>query len=215
MSSDDKPVIGEQDRRKFFRIDDSVSLSFRPVAPADLPARLKSLEEDQSNDFTVVSSLAAISQEMAGIMHRIEVALPDVGRYLKALDSKIDLLGRAFLAGNSDLTEQRARLVNLSASGMAFSTVEALDVGTMLELKLLLLSSFTGILTYSEVVGCEPLDSAEGENAFQIRVNFTHMRENDRDVLIRHILKRQSAMLRKQREARESRDAEDGVTSSL
>ena len=156
-----------------------------------------------------MSSLGAISQEMAGIMHRIEVALPDVGRYLKALDGKIDLLGRAFMAGNSDLTEQRARLVNISASGMAFSTGEAISVGTILELKLLLLSSFTGILTYSEVVGCEQQQATETDPVFQIRVNFTHLRENDRDVLIRHILKRQSALLRAQRETRDSVAEED------
>ncbi len=208
MSSDEKQSGLEQDRRKFFRIEDSVSLSFRPVAPGDLAAKLRRLEGDQDSDFTVMSSLASISQEMAGIMHRIEVALPDVGRYLKALDGKIDLLGRAFLAGNADLTNQRARPVNLSASGMAFSTTEAISIGTILEIKLLLLSSFTGILTYSEVVGCEQQPSTEAEPVFQIRVNFTHLRENDRDVLIRHILKRQSALLRAQRENRDSTEQE-------
>jgi hypothetical protein len=206
MSSDEKQVGREQDRRKFFRIEDSVSLSFRAVPPGDLAAKLERLDEDENSDFTVMSSLAAISQEMAGMMHRIEVALPDVARYLKALDGKIDLLGRAFMAGNSELSEQRARLVNLSASGMAFSTAEAINVGTILELKLLLLSSFTGILSYSEVVGCERQQSADGDGdtLFQIRVNFSHMRENDRDVLIRHILKRQSALLRREREKRSS-----------
>ncbi len=39
---------------------------------------------------------------------------------------------------------------------------------------------------------------------FILRVNFSHIRGDDMDVLIRHVVKRQSAMLRKQREMREA-----------
>jgi c-di-GMP-binding flagellar brake protein YcgR len=193
----------EQERRQFFRVEDEVSLRYQVVKAGELEVKLKRLEQDLDSDFTIVSSLAAISHEMAGVLRKVESDAPDVARYLKALDRKIDLLGRAFLAQTSDLSEQPAKAVNMSASGLAFYTPEPVAVGGVLELKLLLFPSYTGMLIYAEVVACERVETAGANGFCRIRVNFTHLRESDRDVLIRHVLQRQSEMLRRQREERE------------
>lgn len=194
---------GHQDRRQFFRIDDTVSLSYQKVPLADLPARLEQMEHVQESNFTVVSSVAAITQKMAGVLHKIESRSSDVAAYLRSIDRKIELVARAFLAQNSDISEQPAHAVNMSATGMAFDASEALEVGDMLELKILLMPSFTGILIYAEVVGCDRLESDENDLPYLLRVNFSHMRDSDQDILISHVIQRQSVELRKRREARE------------
>ncbi len=193
----------QQERRRFFRIEDAVSLSYQTVPDDSLPERLERLQRGMSSDFTVMGSLTAIGQEVAGVLRKIEGRHPEVADYLKALDRKLDLLGRAFLAQNTDLVDQPATPVNLSASGMAFFTPERLDVGSILELKLLLMPSHTGILIYADVVSCEAGSSATDESGYQIRVDFSHLRECDQDVLIRHILQRQGETLRQRREAEE------------
>ncbi len=205
MMNDDRRMAQEleQERRQFFRVEDEVSLRYQVVKAGELEVKLKRLEQDLDSDFTIVSSLAAISHEMAGVLRKVESDAPDVARYLKALDRKIDLLGRAFLAQTSDLSEQPAKAVNMSASGLAFYTPEPVAVGGVLELKLLLFPSYTGMLIYAEVVACERVETAGANGFCRIRVNFTHLRESDRDVLIRHVLQRQSEMLRRQREERE------------
>jgi len=193
----------EQDRREYFRVDDSVSLSFQVVPESSLEVRLERLEKGLDDEFTVMANLAAISQEMTGTLRKIEGGSPDTARYLKALDKKIDLLGHAFVAWSSDLSDQPVDTVNLSASGIAFHTPEPIAVGADIELKLLL-PSFTGLLIYGEVVACEKVDDPPGNAPYRARVNFTHLREHDRDLLIRHVLKRQSEMLRQRKAEQDS-----------
>ncbi|PLY14288.1 MAG: hypothetical protein C0631_11560 [Sedimenticola sp.] len=191
------------DRRRYFRIEDSVNLSYQVIRAEELPERLARLESELDSDFTVMSSLAAVSQQMSGILHKIEASQPDIASYLKALDKKVDILGRALLIQNSDISEHATNQVNLSASGVAFQAAEALVEGTLLELRLLLFPSFTGIMTFAEVIGCQPLAQRENDFSHSIRVNFTHLRESDRDVIIGHVIRKQGDLLRQQREERE------------
>ncbi len=192
------------ERRNFFRVDDSVSLSYHEISQDELEERIDRVDLELEGNFTVMSGIASINQNMSGIMHRIESAEPDIAEYLKAINNKIDILGRALLSNSNDLVEQPAQPVNLSASGLAFYSAEPVGNGMLLELRLLLIPSFTGIITFGEVVGCDPVDDVVGGFGYFIRVNFMHMRENDRDLLIRHVVKRQGEFLRKRRESREA-----------
>ena len=203
MNGDLKVAEDSSERRNFFRIDDSVSMSYRRISEHELDDRIDKIEKEVEGNFTVMGSIASINQSMAGIMHRIEGDEPDIADYLKAINNKIDILGRALLSSDNELTQQPAQPVNLSASGLAFYTFKPIDAGTILELRLLLMPSFTGIITFGEVVGCDRMDdSVEGFNYFT-RVNFMHMREKDRDLLICHVIKRQGEFLRKRRERNE------------
>ncbi len=192
----------QADRREFFRIDDSVQLSYRVVDSVELSLRLEKLDSSVNGSFTVMTRLQALSQHLSASLHRIEQKDPDVADYLKALDKKVELLGQSFLADEIDLTEQPAKPINLSAGGMSLCTAESLEIGTQLEIKMLLLPSFTGVLIYGEVVGSEAA-SDDADFPWNLRVNFSHIRDADRDALIRHILRRQAAVLRQQREDRE------------
>ncbi|MCB1873910.1 MAG: PilZ domain-containing protein, partial [Gammaproteobacteria bacterium] len=186
-----------------FRIDDTIALSFQAIPPSSLTKKLERQEKGLESDFTIMSNLAVISQEMSGVLRKIETVAPDIARYLKSLDQKIDLLGKAFLTWTNEMADQPASAVNLSASGMAFNAPEPTEIGTLLELKILL-PFFTGLILYAEVVACEKLPTeGDGARVYQTRVNFQHLRDRDRDVLIRHVLQRQSEYLRKQRLERE------------
>lgn len=187
------------DRREYFRVNDSVRVSIRPVAEAQLESLVERMEQNFSNGFTVMSSLVAISAEMAVSMRRIENSDPDVAAYLKALDRKIEVLGRAFISQESDLLEEPAHPVNLSGGGMGILLNECYEPGQVLEVKMLLFPSFTGVLMYGTVVDCEPIDERDRNSgySYRTRLAFTHMREQDRDLLIRHVLRCQSNALRR------------------
>ncbi len=198
-----------EERRRFFRIDDSVRLSLRVVDQTELGIGLEHLEANIADSFSLMSSLNAVSQQVSACMHRIESKDPDIADYLKALDRKVDLLGKAFLAEEVEMTDQPARAVNLSAGGMAVHGREPMAAGTVLEVKLLLLPSYTGILTYGTLVDCIKAEGEEADEDFpyRLRIDFSFMREPDRDALIRHVLLKQSEWLRERREQREQRDS--------
>lgn len=207
---DSKSPSAACDRRQFFRIDDTVRMQIQPLSPQAMKAGIANLEQGFDGNFTVMSSLASVTSQMAASMRRIESRDPDVAAYLKALDQKIEILGRAFLAQESELVAVEDRPVNLSAGGMSVRVDDPMEPGQGLEIRMLLYPSFTGLLSFGEVVECTPMTPADNEGrAYQLRVEFVHMREQDREVLIRHVLRRQSALLRARREAGQDDPAGD------
>jgi hypothetical protein len=125
-----------------------------------------------------------------------------VADYLKALDEKITLLAQNFLADEAGLTGQAARSVNLSAGGLALDSRDPLQVGDQVEIKLLLLPSYTGVVALGEVIRISQ-STEYPDLPYRLHINFTHIRDSDRDALIGHILRRQGEMLRRERELRE------------
>ncbi len=200
----DKQALDDE-RRRFFRIDDSVHLTLRKVPGDELETRVESLGRNMNSSFSLMTGLSAIGQQVAASLRRIELKDPDVADYLKAIDRKLELIGRAFLAEEVDIADQPARAVNLRGGGMAVHSRDIMEEGTVLEIKLLLLPSYTGIITYGTLVGCRPLpeDEADPDYPYLLRIDFSFMRDADRDALIRHVLLKQAEWLRERREKRE------------
>ena len=198
--SEKSPKRPDAERRNFFRIDDAVRMSLRRVSPEDLPQRLDRLDHDLAGNFTVMSSLAAITAQMAVGLRRIENRDPDLAAYLRAIDQKIEVIGRAFIAQEPELVAEKAVAVNLSAGGMSVGVAEDFASGTPVEIRMLLFPSFTGLMIYGTVVGSEPAVSETPglDYRYLVRIEFTHIREHDRELLIRHLLRRQGAQLRGQ-----------------
>ena len=200
MSREEQDKTNDE-RREFFRIDDSIQVSYRQVDADAVPTNID--ERLQNDRFSVMTRMQAISQHLSAPLHRIEQRDPDVADYLKALDEKINLLGQSFLAEEKELISEPSRSVNLSAGGLAMDVVEEMSVGDLVEIKLLLLPSYTGVLAYGEVVGSEAIQQPYEAYNHHVRINFTLIRPSDQDALIRHILRRQGEMLRERREQRD------------
>lgn len=200
--TNDKQISLEDERRRFFRIEDLLHLTYRVIGEDELTAKAELLEKGMVEQFMVMASLSAISAEMTATLRKIEIVSPDVAEYLRAVDRKIELLGKAIMLEEIEARENQASAVNLSASGIAFYTREILAIGSKVEIKMLLLPSYTGILAYGEVVGNDSIqNNADYQN--QVRIDFTHLRDEERDMLIKHVIRKQGDMLRERRAARE------------
>lgn len=204
--SDGQQKASADDRRRYFRIDDTIRLTYRTVSQEELEKGARQLEEGVVEQFTVMSSLTTLNTQMAVHMRRIQNKDPDVALYLKALDQKIEILAQAVVSQETALLTQHGQPVNLSAGGMSLDVVEPVTPGQMLELKMLLLPSFTGLVTYAEVIRCD--DSPEEARAAgfkqRLHLEFVHMREQDQDLLIKHILRRQGDQLRAERQGEDA-----------
>jgi hypothetical protein len=204
MRSEEPQKLTGQERRNFFRIDDQVRLTLREISGDELEKSLDRLEHDVAGNFTVMSSLAAITSQMAMSMRRIENRDPDLAAYLRAIDQKIEVIGRAFIQQEPEFHAKHAVPVNLSAGGMCVGVDEPCAVGTVLEIRMLLFPSFTGLLIFGTVVTVEeaPADGELGDFSHLARIEFSHIRESDRELLIRHLLRRQSLQLRDRAEGK-------------
>lgn len=199
--SESKQPENQDERREFFRIDDTIRVSYRRVDAQELSRKIAASGQGVEGSFTIMTRMQAVSQHLSASLRRIEQRDPDIADYLKALDEKINLLAQSFLE-DEGLLGQQIKAVNISAGGIALDSAESLKTGDCLEIKLMLLPSLTGIVAFGEVVGVAPSKENEGY-PHRLRINFTHIKDADRDALIRHILRRQGQMLRKEREHRE------------
>ena len=145
---------------------------------------------------------AIVAQLPAGAGQLEARELERVGMVLHALegglDRKIDLLSTVILKQQNEAPHV-SRAVNLSAVGMAFRTEQALELDALLELKLLLYPSLTGILTYGKVIKCVHEPGIDPDFPQRVAVEFAYMRDHDRDLLINHVVQCQYRQLQERR----------------
>jgi c-di-GMP-binding flagellar brake protein YcgR len=185
------------ERRRYFRIDDEIVLSYQQVPAGEVPEH-HTFREHEPDVFSLASHLELLSAESATLLRRIERDDPVLGDYLRFLEQKIDLIARSLLANEEEFRLSPAQRVNLSAAGLSFLCTDEFAAGAVLELKLILPPALIGIRAYGRVVYCR----YRGGDApsYQIGVDFIGLRDQDRDLLIRHIIKKQSQQLREHRQ---------------
>ncbi len=191
-------VVTSTERRRYFRIEDEIVLVYRPVSPEDVPDS-ENFPRQMADQFSITSTLEFLTQESQAQLRSIQREYPEVAGFLQTLERKIDVLAQALLTRNNPLLDQPTRKVNLSAAGLAFDTGQAMSEGSVLELKMVVPPALVGIMTFGRVVYCRK--NEDGPD-YRVGVDFLSMREQDREFLIRHVVKRQLSKLREQKQAR-------------
>jgi hypothetical protein len=97
---------------------------------------------------------------------------------------------------HSQSQENATLNVNISSSGIAFSSLEELAAGDILLLRILFLSSMTAVTTCCKVVYCKPSNPYESNRyPHTIGAQFLNIRAEDREILNSHVSKRKHKQL--------------------
>ncbi|MGR9115202.1 MAG: PilZ domain-containing protein [Gammaproteobacteria bacterium] len=192
-----------KERRRFFRIDDEVNLYYKKV-DEKIISQSSHLSDNVLANCSLAAALDMISQESRMMMTRIERNSPDIADYLKLIDSKIDLVSQAVMMQGTEFKEKDTRNANLSASGVAFDSEEPLEIGDFLEIKMLLVSCMAVIVTYGKVIYCKEKHPPENQYTHVVGVNYINMKDQDRELLIKHVVKRQMQQIRENKSNPES-----------
>ncbi len=184
------------ERREYFRIEDEIALDYRPVAAEEVDALVERIRSHLVDRFTAASSFAATSRQMAHAIHKVQHDSPELARCLHALDNKLNMIAQLFVSEEMHVNDQPSREVILSAGGLAFRAQQEISVGSLLELRMVLFPSLVGILTISRVISCEHQPDERSEFPWLIAVEYEHLREADRELLVRHIMAKETEQLR-------------------
>ena len=187
-SQDQQPA----ERRRFCRIDDNIILRYRVIGMQETPADIENLDVCLPNRLTLSSTFASTTQQMQPLLAKIQEQSLEIAEYLRLIDRKLDLVARAFLLQEINVQDEPICRVNLSAGGIGFYEENPLAAGTTLEMELILLPSYVGILAYGKVVRRKHEPNAVAGLPFRIGVEFCQLRERDRDLIAKHILSRES-----------------------
>ena len=186
------------ERRSFVRIDDDIILKYRKLGHLNLAALDEENLPSDSDSFTIKAKFSAINQQLLPVRRRLEQRSDDLATYLKSIDEKLELLADLAFQKDHDPRNQPTQKVSLSASGTSFLAQKPLELGTQLELWLLLLPSHTGIITLAKVVYCKRSeDNENSQYPYRVGVEFMDIHEEDADLIISHILKKEADGRRK------------------
>ena len=188
-----------EERREYFRIDDEVALDYRLISPGEAELLREKIKSRVVDRFTVASSFTATSRQMTHVIHKVQNQSPELARCLQAIDQKLNMIAQLFVSEEMDLHEQSTREVNLSAGGISFRSQQKIRIDSLLELRMVLFPSLVGILTVSRVIQCERVNDGNLKFPWQIAVVYEHLRETDRELLVRHIMSKETQQLRSRR----------------
>ncbi len=189
----------KDERREYFRIEDEIALDYRLINEDEADQLLVKIQSRQVDRFTAASSFAATTRQLTHVMHKVQTQSPELARCLQALDQKLNMVAQLFVSEDMGLNEQPSREVNLSAGGVAFRAQHELETDSLLELRMVLFPSLVGILTVSRVIHCERIDDDNRQFPWQIAVVYEHLRESDREHLVRHIMAKETRQLHDER----------------
>ncbi|MGM0595164.1 MAG: PilZ domain-containing protein [Pseudomonadota bacterium] len=189
--ADDTP--SGADRRQNFRIDESIHLDYRPLREGEAPPRLSQKSADVCRG---LMQLRELTLQGGYALASIRKHHSDIAQYLSTLERKIELLSQitGAIALGDDITPNTA--VNIGAGGMAFTTAEPFTDGQRLALNMVLFPSYLCLQLTAKVVYSRP----QTQGGFTTGLEFEPLPESENDALIRHLLEKQSAQLREERE---------------
>ena len=187
------------ERREYFRINDEVALQFRLVDKDEKSRRQEKRLAGHLDPSVVASCFANTSRQMKHSLERFRRDEPDIASYLDAMNTKVDLLVRLLLSSHSDLPDHPSHDVNISASGLAFRSKQSLEAGQLLELSIMFFPSLLYLNTFGRVLRCDAADVEQTQFPFATAIEFEFVDEAERELVIRHVLQKESEMLREAR----------------
>ena len=189
----------KQERRHYFRIDDSMGVSYRCIGSEEAGALAKqSQKHNGAFDFS-----ANFDNRIQTLLDTCKIQAPIAAELIDLVNKKLNFV-IAQMDVDSGFMRQigfSPKSVNVSACGMAFANEEALEKGQLLQLDIMLQPSDLHLTVIAQVIDCVALDQDQvvGDLCCFVRLGFTEINSNDQELLIQHIVKRQSEMLKQRR----------------
>ncbi|ROM79377.1 pilus assembly protein PilZ [Pseudomonas brassicacearum] len=189
-------TLDEEDRREYYRIEDTIALEIRPLSIPE--AASQEVLQDASPLFNLLSELHLSEFESQHLLRQISERERSVAAYLKAMNKRIDLLSQVIaLTVLGEIGEPQP--VIISEGGVDFQYPTPIAVGAHLSIKLVLMPQALGLLLRARVTHCDPKGGG-----YDVGTEFERPTDAQRQLLARYILQKQAQERRLARELNES-----------
>lgn len=174
-----------QERRRYFRIDDSVLMQIKVVSGAELEKKLQDFRRGR-HPITASQGVGLNLAEQMADLHVIQDKMPELSRYLINLQRQVERLNAAIFPDGTNSGRQEKQ-VSLSAQGMAFCTDDLYQPVDVVELLLQLIPSGQQMLIYARVVLAEDNEDSFEKGQYRVSLDFEHIQDSDREILVKHV----------------------------
>lgn len=178
------------DRRELFRLKDTIQLRVQLVDDGVVSKNPYAENFNVPAQLALVSELHHIDNEASNALKHVGDSNRHLSTFLRATSKKIDILARYVIRTVGAQVGDSTNVI-LSEGGITFWSKQKYAIGAQLHLSILLFPSLTGLAALAKVAHCK-----EESDNFLVGVVFEAMLENDRQQLSRHIMHKQSLMIR-------------------
>ena len=174
------------ERRRFFRINETVGISWQLLDGREGPI--------QSDPTDILSLVSEQDQRIEHLLIELEDSHPKVSELISLFNQKLERVVGQMIMDNSLVNRMahRAKEANISACGIAFIHDDSIAEGANLRIELTLFPTQRRVVTDGRVVACNKSD--DGKH-FYWRIDFYAMSKTDQETLIQHIGRSQSQQL--------------------
>ncbi|MDP5291318.1 PilZ domain-containing protein [Oceanimonas sp. CHS3-5] len=181
----------------YFSVEYSAQVNLIPLGENETVPEVADLEADIPAPFRLISEVTRIDTNQARLLRNLDEHASELVDIINQQSRKIDLVLSHVLAGQDD-PDCRYRTLTIGGGGFGFVSRHAMTEGQIVRIKLFLPEHSVAVYGYGEV-------HAEPE-ADHYRCDFTVIREQDRDALIRASLQQQARQLKARAEQRAQQD---------
>lgn len=192
------------ERRRYFRIEDNVVLSYKTLSAEEKESQTQKLQAGQDLCPDIYHTFVMLESDIQDLIKRSKKDSLILSQAIELLNRKLNVIAKGPPSDdrrqNSIFNEEPVK-VSLSGCGISFMAANRLERGQTVQIEMILLPSRQYIACLGEVVACEnaPLSSTALHSAthpFRIAVNFVVIRGEDSERLIQHVIKREVELLR-------------------
>ena len=179
----------EEQRREYYRIEDSVALEINLLSSSD-PTGHRAMQETSAL-FDLLSELHINEFESQHLLRQLDERDRVLSSLLQSLSKRIDLLGQ--VVAQTALGKLGApQPVVISEGGLQFNSAEPFTANAHLSIKMVLMPQASALMLHARVAQCRTLN----DGRFEIVTEFVDMPGSQRQLLARYILQRQAALRR-------------------
>lgn len=182
---------GQDDRRQFYRIDDTAILDLTSVTAEVVNNALAETCFNESEAFRLMRELRGIDTDNGGVFRSIHEKTPEIALYLQAINKKIESVGNA-VASTLVGSEADLQSVDISEGGIGFNYATGLEENSLHAVKIWFHQTLIGIAAYIRVVACHRAI----DGGYHISCAFESLPDLDEQVIARHIMQVQARQQR-------------------
>jgi len=174
---------------EFFSISYSFNINIS-VLDNDKAPTYQAFMDKMPMPFKMASEIITLDQAALRPLQTLGSVAGQLVDYLHHQAQKIDLLV-SYILNQQDSEAQRYQGTNFGGGGIIFSSEQSFSVGQFIELKIFLNDENCAIYCCGEIISAE---TTENEST-NYKVVYQHIREEDREILVRCSLHQQSKQL--------------------
>ncbi len=187
-----------EDRRRFYRINSELELAVEAIDASEVAKRVETFDSEQPA-FAMQNSYNYQIEQHQADFRRIESSMPEVARYLAVMEQQIRRLTEIMAPDEQSQLLVR-KLVSISAQGVAYFDRQALEPDSMVHIVMRLVPSGLQVQALARVIAVVTSED-DDDDLFRISLDFEHIHEADRELLIKDIHSKQIEALNAARQA--------------